>query len=1021
MIRILSYIKLILVLQLPLFAFGQAVHISGKVTDRVGQALPGANVLIKGTTQGTITNQDGQFELDANAGDIVTVSFLGYQSQELPLSADQPFLDIVLTEDALWLGEVVITGALGIDRSAREIGAGAQVVSNKNLNQGKTINPVFGLSSKVAGLRINMYDSKVDPQIQITMRGTRSLSRTAGIDGRGSNEPIYVVDGVPIPTLSRLNPNDIESITVLKGANAAALYGSEGVNGAIMITTRKGVSGRGEVSFTHTSTFSKVYLLPPAQTKFGQGNNGVYDPVQYESWGPAFDGSMQDFGLPLPDGTQPQLRYAAPSRDNRLDLFQTGVNIQNDISFSGGNDNSTYFLSAQDVSVKGIIPEDESRRTGFRFNGSRKMGKLNTSYNLNYIRFTSNTTPDGPWIGAYRYPANFDFNMVQDWKDPMSPGNPLNYFTSQGSWLRNPWFLIGSIRDEVRQQTLNGKLEFDYQFTDWFKALYRIGLYSIAEDSRSTTRKFEAPGTRNTNGRVNDGSNNYMRWNSDIMLMFNKTFGKISTRLLLGQNIRIDDRKTISVGASNLLYPDVFNPGSRVGELTGDAAVTEYRSVAAYGEFTAGYENYLYVTFSGRNDWVSVLNPENRSYFYPGVSTSFIFTDAIDAFKGNRILSFGKLFASWNKTGNVTLSPYQLNNSYSQVNGFPFGNLSGFVPSATNPNPDIEPEFVSSFETGVQLSFFDDRLNVEASYVYSDSKGQIFNATTSRATGYSTARVNAGRLTNNIIELMINGDVINTPNLRWNVGFTAAHIDNRVKKLYGGLTNINNFRQSYAVIGEQFPTLLVSDYKRDSKGRVVVDAVTGDPIVATENTKLGTLVPPYQMGINTLVQYKNFSLSAQFDWRMGGWLYSEIVPAMYAAGTDPRTAKHNREPFVWPNSVIEVSEGVYVPNTERSTSSGGRAFWSKQGEVQINTAAKSDFFKLRELNLTYTLPSTLLGSQKVLKSASISLVGTNLFIIRNKDNKYGDPEYLYNKTDGYLSFRQVPPYRTMGFSVNVTL
>src|SRR5690606_31528388 len=470
-------------------------------------------------------------------------------------------LVMVLTEDALWLGEFVITGALGIDRSAREIGAGAQVVSNKNLNQGKTVNPVFGLTSKVAGLRINMYDSKVDPQMQITMRGSRSLSRTAGIDGRGANEPIYVVDGIPIPSISRLNPNDIESITVLKGANAAALYGSEGVNGAIMITTKKGAHNRGEVQFSNATTFSNVYLLPPAQKKFGQGNNGIYDPVQYESWGPKFDGTMKDFGLPLPDGTQPQLRYAAHEKANRLDLFQPGVNLQNDISFSGGNDNSTYFMSVQDVSIKGIIPDDESRRTGFRFDGSRKIGKLNTAYNINYIRFKKNTTPDGPWVGAYRYPANFDFDMVKDWKNPISPGNPLNYFTSQGSWLRNPYFLIGSIRDEMKQQTLNGKLELDYQITPWIKALYRIGLYSVAEETRSTTRKFEAPGTRNTNGSVTDGNNNYTRINSDIMLMFNKDFDKISTRLLLGQNTRIDERKTTSLGASNLLYPDVFNPG----------------------------------------------------------------------------------------------------------------------------------------------------------------------------------------------------------------------------------------------------------------------------------------------------------------------------------------------------------------------------------------------------------------------------------------------------------------------------
>ncbi len=1010
------------ILFIPTGAHAQSQTVTGKVTvQSTGEPLPGANIVIKGTTQGTISGANGDFTITADAGQILAVSFLGFVPVDVVVRQGETVVNVEMVEDASYLSEVVVTGALGIDRAAREVGSGTQVLSDEYFNQGRTVNPFFGLTSKVAGLRINMYDSKTDPQVRITLRGNRSLSRTSGIDGRGANEPIYVVDGVPIPTISRLNPNDIESITVLKGANAAALYGSEGVNGAIMITTRQGKRGSGEIRFSNTTTFSNVFLLPPAQTRYGQGNNGVYDPEQYESWGPEFDGTMRDFGLPLPDGTQPQLRYAAPGKDNRLGLFQTGINVQNDISFSGGDERSTYFLSLQDVSIKGIIPDDESRRTGIRFNGSRKLGKLNTAYNINYVRFRNEMTPDGPWIGAYRYPANFDFGMVENWQDPLSPGNPLNYFTSSGSWLRNPYFLIGSIRNESKQETLNGKLEFDYQLTPWMKAIYRVGLYSLNTATRNTTRKFEAPGTRNTNGSVSDGSERYTRLNSDVMLILEKEFDKISTRLLLGQNVRMDDQKETSIGASNLLYPDVFNPGSRIGELNGSSSISRYRSSAVYGEFTAGYDRYLFVTFTGRNDWVSVLNPENRSYFYPGVSASFIFNEAITSLRDSRFLNFGKLFASWNKTGNVTLSPYQLNNSYSQSNGFPFGNLSGFLPSLTNPNPNIKPEFVTSYETGFQLSFLDSRLHFEGSYVYSDSKGQIFNATTSRATGYNTARVNAGRLTNSIVELTLDGEVISRNDFQWDLGFTFSYIDTQVRELYEGLSNINNFRQSYAVIGERFPTLLVSDYERDSEGRVVVDATTGDPVIAADNTTLGTLVPPYMMGVHTHLQFKGFSIGAQFDARTGGWLYSEIVPAMYAAGTDPRTVEYNREPFIWPNSVVETSPGVFSPNTEFTTSSGGRAFWSKQGEVQINTAAKSDFLKLRELNITYSIPVAALNWQRVVREASIGLVGTNLFIIRHKDNKYGDPEYLYNNTDGYLSFRHVPPYRTYGFNLNVTL
>ncbi|GAB2802118.1 SusC/RagA family TonB-linked outer membrane protein [Rhabdobacter roseus] len=992
----------------------------GKVVDeQTGEVLPGAAVTIKGTNVGTTSDQEGRFRLPANAGQTLVVSFIGYTAQEIVIESLSQPLTVNLKENFNQLSELIVTGALGIKRSARELGASAQIVSDESLNQAKTINPIFGLSSKVSGLRINMYDSKVDPAVQITLRGNRSLSRSAGIDGRGANEPIYVVDGMPVPDIARLNPNDIESITVLKGANAAALYGSEGVNGALMITTKSGKQGRGVVKISNTTTFSQVYLLPKYQSEFGQGVNGVYDPVQFESWGDRFDGSMRNFGLPLPDGTQPQLRYAARDTDARLDLFQTGVNQQNDVSFSGGDERSTYFLSAQYVKIKGIIPQDESDRINLRFNGARQFGKLNTTYNVNYIHFKKNTTPDGPWIGAYRYPANFDFGMMKDWRDPLSPGNPLNYFTPQGSWIRNPYFLIDNIRDQTQQQVLNGKIDFDYQFTPWFKALYRVGLYSLSEETRSTTGKFEAPGTRNTVGTVSDGTNNYRRVNSDLILTFNKDFGKVSTRLLVGQNLRLDSRKTTSIGASNLLYPDVFNPGSRVGELNGSVALTQYRTAAAYGEFTAGYDNYLFLTLTGRNDWVSVLSPENRSYFYPGVSASFIASEALDFLQKSSQVSFAKLYASWNKTGNVTLTPYQLNNPYAQSNGFPFGGLVGFYPSLTNPNPNIKPEFVTSFETGLQLGLFNNRLNFEGTYVFSDSKGQIFNANVSRATGYNTAYINAGRMTNSVVELGLNGDVVRTSALKWNVGATFTHINTQVKELYDGATSRQNFRQSYAILGRQYPTLLVSDYVRDPQGRVVVDARTGDPRIAANPDTVGTLIPPYLMGISTQLNYKGFSLGMQFDWRMGGWLYSEIVPAMYSSGTHPATAYNGRQPFVWPNSVIETSEGVYTENTTLKTSSADRAFWNRQGQVQSNTMAKADFFKLRELNLSYSLPKALLGRQKVISEATIGFVATNLFIIRHKDNDHGDPEYLYNNTDGYVSFRQVPPYRTYGFTMNV--
>lgn len=1035
-------LTIIFFLAVSVFAFAETIRpIEGKVYEQeTGTVLPGASITVKETKQTVTSKPDGSYHIDAEVGQTLIFSYVGLEDKEITVTVNSANIDVELSNDKRQLTDVVITGALGIKRSSRELGASAQYVDNKALNEGKTVNPLFGLSSKVAGLRINMYDSKVDPAAQITLRGTRSLQRTAGIDGRNPNAPLYVVDGIPIPDIGRLNPNDIESITVLKGANAAALYGSEGVNGAIMVTTKSGTRGRGAVSFSNTTTFSNAYLLPTAQTLYGQGSNGNYTPETFESWGDRFDGQMRPWGPLLPNGTQPELLYAAPAKDSRLNLFQTGINVQNDVSFSGGDENSTYYLSAQHVNQTGIIPGDENSRINLRFNGTRDFGKLKTAYNVNYINNKKDITPDGPWIGAYRMPANFDYGFIKDWQDPNAPGNLNNYFIQDGSWLRNPYFLIDNLRDESNQQIINGKIDLEYEFADWFSALYRAGLYSLNDQSRSSTRKFLTDRANNTVGAVDDGSNNYQRFNSDLILKFKKDFGDFSTRLLLGQNLRTDHRKSHNLAANNLLYADILNPDSRVGELSGTATITEQRSLAGYGELMVGYKNYLYLTLTGRNDWVSTLSPENNSYFYPGVSASFIASDALDFIKNNEKISFLKVYSSWNRTGNVTLTPYQLNNSYSQSNGFPFGNLEGFLPSLVNPNPNIKPEFVTSFEAGLQFGLFNNRLNFDGAYVFSDSDGQIFNAPMSSATGYNSAYVNSGRLTNNIIELSLNGDIIRNGAVTWNVGVNFAYNKNVVKELYteADTRYKANFRQSYTFVGEQYPSLWVSDYERDytgklssastpdhpiyingKEGNVVVDA-NGNPIKATNNVLLGTLIPPYLMGMSTQLDYKNFSISAQFDARWGAWMYSEVVPAMYEFGTHPETAIHGRgeNAFVWPNSVVKNSDGTYSPNTT-PVANAGKEFWTAQGKIQSNTAVKSDFLKLRELSINYTLPASLLANQNVIRGLSVGVVGTNLFIIRHKDNDIGDPEYLYNNTDGYSSFRQIPPMRTFGFNVNV--
>ncbi|WET66992.1 SusC/RagA family TonB-linked outer membrane protein [Sphingobacterium sp.] len=988
--------------------------IEGRILDlKTEEPISGVSIRVKESIKSSsvMTGSQGSFRIRLHQGQTLVISHLNYTPQEIQVRSGQSNLVIRLAEDPHMLSEVNVTGALGIKRQARELGTSAQSVDNQELNLGKVVNPLLALSSKVAGLRINATDlttGKTDPGIQIRLRGTRSLNRS-------KNDPIYVVDGVPLPDITRINPNDIQDITVLKGANAAALYGSEGVNGAIMITTKSGRAERGQINYSNSTLFSKVFLLPPAQQNFGQGQNGVYSPVANESWGDRFNGEVRDFGLPI-NGVQPTKVYSAPDKDNRLDFFDTGVTVQNDLSFSSGDDKGSYYVSLQDVRIKGVIPGDKSSRTGVRFNGSRRFNKLNTSFNTNYVFFKNNTTSDGPWLSVYTQPANIDYKDARNWQDPSSPNHPLNWYNPVAG-TRNPIFMADNNRNTSDQHTLNSKLEFNYEFTDWLDATFRTGLYFQSEPGRVTNRKLVSNiATRNINGSVNDTHRGFTRFNNDLILNFHKNFGDFSTKFLVGKNVRMDDTKSINISATNLLFEDIFNQGSRTGELAGGSTITKYRSLATYGEFTAGYKNYLFLTFTGRNDQVSVLDPGNNSYFSPGVSSSFVFTDAIASLQKSRVLSYGRIFASFNKTGNVTLDPYRLNLSYSQTAGFPFGSLVGFTPSLSEPNRSIKPEFVKSFEVGTQLGFFNDRLRTDIVYAYSDSDGQIFDAGISRATGFNSTIVNAGQIINKTYEIMINGTAIKSKDLNLQFGLNFSYTDTKAKNLYAG-DEFNIFRQAYAIKGLQYPTLRMTDFLRED-GKIVLDP-NGNVIPSEEEKVMGTMVPPYLFGFNTKFNYKSFTMGFQIDARLGSWMYSEVIPRMFAAGTHPETAKYDRQPFIMPNSMVRLADGSIVENNE-VYSKGDKAWWTAYGNIQSVTAAKGDYLKLRELYIGYDLPRSWLSHQRMIKKASIGFVGNNLFIVRHSSNTIGDPEALYNQTDGYNSFRQIPTSRSMGFNVNIT-
>lgn len=1000
-------------------------HITGIIYNKeTHEPLLGVNIRVKSSGQGTTSDINGNFMLRAETSDTLLISYIGYLDQQIIL-AGRRTVSIYLEENVELLSETLITGTLGIKRASREVGTANKVIGNDELNQAKVVNPLLGMASKVSGLRINMFDSKVDPDVQVVLRGIRSHN--------GDNAPLYVVDGVPLPDINRLNPNDIENITILKGANAAALYGSEGVNGALIISTKKGRKGKMKIHYSNSTLFESISRLPEQQNQFGNGLNGIYDPRQYQSWGPRFDDSLRAIGSELPDGSQWILPYRA-AEEGRSAFFNTGINTQNDLSISGGEQRTSYFLSVQDVRIKGIVPGDENTRTGIRLNTTHHFtDKLSTSFNLNYVFNNNDVTPSEPWANVYRMPANIPVSDLRDWRNTLY-ANPDFYFSNTQP---NPFFNTENQRTVTKQQTLNGKLEIEYKATDWLKFIYRAGLYATYSDTRATVGKFtySSPGRTNIAGSINDISSNFMRLNSDLILHAEKTFNKFSTRLVLGNNIRDDQSKTMNLSAAALVVPDLFNQDNRTGQLAGKSALSDYRQVAWYGEFTGGYDNFLFLTLTGRQESVSVLSKENRSYFYPGASLSFVFTDAFKGLKHSNILNFGKAYVSYNKTANVSIAPYQLQQVYNQNLGFPYGNQAGFSPAEVNANPNLRPEFVRTMEAGLQLSFLKNRLNLEAAYVISKTSDGIIQADISAATGYTSAWVNAFAISNNILEVDLNGDIIRSNDVRWTLGGNFTWINSEVTEIYGDIDRLYHFRQNYLIVGAPYNTFLFTDYKRDPEGRIIVDAKTGNPVGTAELYNGGTGTPPFQLGFHTSFEYKGLRIGAQFDWRLGAVVYSEAANRMIADGTSPLTVQYDRHPFVIPNSSIEVTApvydeqgnimipGEYAENTDVMTQ-GDRNYWANYvAPVQSNYAVSANFFKLRELSIGYTFPSSIIGEKKFLKELSVNLIGRNLFSIWAKDNIYNDPEFVYagGSSEGYLSWRHLPATRMIGFNVNIGL
>ncbi|RNI32895.1 SusC/RagA family TonB-linked outer membrane protein [Rufibacter immobilis] len=1031
-------------------AMAQTKTITGRVTDATtGEGMPGVTVQLKGTSTAAPTDVNGGYSIAVpTTGGTLVFSFIGYTNQEIAIG-NQTTINARLATDARALGEVVVT-ALGIERQKKEVGYAATTVTEEVITRAAPVNVATGLQGKVSGLNITTTNSGVFENVKINLRGIRSLT--------GNNNPLLLLDGVPsdINYLSSLNPNDIDNVTVLKGSSGAALYGPDARNGVIVVTTKKGsLDEKPVITLSHSTQLTQISFFPKFQEKFGSGGGGEYIPYENWSWGPEFDGSEVLLGDPLANGNEQRVAYSA--RNDRKKFFDTGVTTQNNVSLAIKD----FYISLQDAVVKGIVPDDKNRRTGIRLNTGREYGRVKVGLNTNYIQQNYNVFDDASmasWnssnnVGLNQGLMNLIFNTpahapLLNYKD--FENNEFatynNYFNHYGI---NPYFALDNWRRDGKREDLITNLDLSFKATDWLSLNYRAALTSQNISERTTSKgenpnSFGSPrGVKTIPGTVSERSFRNIRLSSEAFANINKEINEdFKINAVVGTYVRQDQARDTRVGATQLVVPELFNISNRVGQLTGSSPERTSRLFSLYGSVGLSYRGWANLEVTGRNDQTSVLAIGNNSFFYPGVSGSLVLTDAIGALQDNNILSYLKLRGSWNQTGNADIAPYLLAATFGQPAGFPFGSLPGFTANNTTYDANLKPEFIESREIGIETGFLDGRINIEATYYNQDMDDQIIDVDVSSATGYTKAYVNAASFINKGVELDLRiTPLVELGDVKIDFRANATYNTTEVTKIFEGLDQLPiggyTTAANYAIKGYPAFVFRATDYNRDPEGRVIVDASTGMPTQNPATQIFGRTMPTWIMGFNPSVSWKGINLSVLAEYKTGHYAYHDIGNAMAWTGVSEATASNSRQNFVFPNSVILGADGNYVPNTNVTINGAENFYTGIYRTVASNFITSAASWRLREVALSYELPSSLISRQKVVKGVSVALTGRNLFLWLPKTNVYSDPDFTYSpgetnfgtgNSTGVTSGNQAgitnstinPPVRTFGGSVTLT-
>lgn len=1005
-------------------AFSQQVTVSGKVTGSDdGLGIPNVNIQVKGmTAQGTVSDADGRYQISTTQDATLIFSFVGYTTKEVSVG-NQTTINVVLVPESTALEDVVVT-AFGVEREKKAIGYAMTAVSGDEVSTVKANNAVDALAGKVAGLVVSPGTFGPGSSTRVIIRGNNSLT--------GNNQPLYVIDGVPMNDsgfgssnsnnpgeysrtdygngISDINPDDIASISVLKGPNAAALYGSRASNGVILITTKRGAENKG-LGVTVSSNYmtQNPMVLPEFQNQYGQGTNGNPLLTTGSSWGGKLDGTPQSYYTG-------ENRPYSPQSSNIEDFFRSGSTFTNTVAIDGGNDRSSVRFSYTNTDAKSILPNSSIDRNSFNVRAfTRLTDKFSldakVSYSVTEGRNRTSLGTEGVVANLYSIPRNIALSDLRDFQNDDLSVRTYN------SGASNPyWVLNNDVNDDVRNRLI-GFVKLDYQLSDEFSAFARVG-------GDFTNQKIESVNQYGhwfySSGRFNYSNNQANEVNADFLLTYTKQLNSsFGLSVNFGGNHRISTSEDMSIYGEGFKIPTQATTASATTLIPSYSFERRKEVSSLYASAQFSYQDIIFLDLTGRNDWSSTLPKANRSFFYPSASLSVLLNEVF--VMNNSLINLAKARVSWAQVGNDT-DPFQLHNTFVL-------NQNGYLGRTTLSRPttlfdeNLKPEQVSTLEFGIEWQMFGNRLYGDFTYYDITSKDLIWGVPITASTGYSFFNTNVGEINNKGIELLIGAVPFQTADFSWDISFNIAHNKNRLVEFIEDLDSFQFSSTNGGVVSVQatkgggYGDIFGTTWATNENGRLIVDAA-GIPVATAERSLLGNYQPDWVGGITNSFSYKNFNFKLLIDARIGGEIYSGADAGLDASGTSVRTLQY-REGGVLLDAVVNTGTPEAPEWTENTETITAQQYFGALSGIAENHVYSQTNIRLRELALTYRLPGNVL-SGTFIKGASVSLIGRNLFFLKKEINNF-DPESSYSTTafaQGVLYYN-LPSLRSIGFDINL--